>query len=472
MTAAVSDMTGTANAGMTGITGMTGSPSGPRVSPRVSTLLAAGSGTEELLSGAVHRTVLPGGLRVVTEKVPGVRSVAIGVWVAVGSRDETPLTAGCSHYLEHLLFKGTPTRDALTISASVEEVGGEFNAFTAKEYTCYYARVLDSDVVMAIDVICDMVSNSLVTADDVEAERGVILEEIAMHEDDPGDLVHDVFTSAVLGPSALGRPVLGSTESIETIGREAIFDYYRSRYLPPAMVVAIAGNIDHGQCLELVAEAFAPHLDGPAEADRYREGSYEFPRNPGIEVSRRPTEQANLVLGTVGVSRHDPRRFTLGVLSSVLGGGMSSRLFQEIREKRGLAYSVYSFGSQYADTGLFGVYVGCAPKRADEVLALCREQVYQVAEHGISADELARAQGQTRGSLHLGLEDTGSRMSRIGKSELIHGELLSVDEVIRRVEAVTLDDVRELARTLVGQGWALGAIGPFDGHDFAAAVAR
>ncbi|WP_235486879.1 pitrilysin family protein, partial [Frankia sp. AvcI1] len=199
---------------------------------RVARLLAGGSGSETLLGGAVRRTVLPGGLRVITERVPGVRSAAIGVWVGVGSRDETPVTAGCSHYLEHLLFKGTPTRDALTISASVEAVGGDLNAFTGKEYTCYYARVLDSDLAMAVGVVADMVTNSLVTADDVEAERGVILEEIAMHEDDPGDVVHDVFAEAMLGASALGRPVLGTIESIEGLGRETIADYYRSRYVP------------------------------------------------------------------------------------------------------------------------------------------------------------------------------------------------------------------------------------------------
>ena len=219
-----------------------------------------------------------------------------------------------------------------------------------------------------------------------------------------------------------------------------------------------------------MAAAFADKLAGPPSAQPPRSGSYEFPREPGVEVSRRPTEQANLVLGTTGTSRHDADRFALGVLSSALGGGMSSRLFQEVREKRGLAYSVYSFTSHYADTGLFGLYAGCAPRRADEVLDLCREQMRLVAENGISATELERAKGQSRGSLVLGLEDTGSRMSRIGKSELVYGELLSVDEVIARVEAVTLDDVRRLARDLIGREWALGAIGPFDDHDFASAV--
>ena len=443
-----------------------------QTSERLARLLAGSPGSQHLLAGTVRRTVLPGGLRVVTEKVPGVRSVAIGIWVGVGSRDETPVTAGCSHYLEHLLFKGTPTRDALSISAAVEAVGGDLNAFTAKEYTCYYARVLDSDLDMAVDVVCDMVANSLVTADDVEAERGVILEEIAMHEDDPGDLVHDVFAEAVLGSSALGRPILGTTSSIEGLGRETIAQYYHERYVLPAMVVAIAGNIDHDHALARVAEAFGDRLTGPAEHFGLRGGEYDYPPSPGILVSRRPTEQANLVLGTVGLSRRDPRRFAMGVLSTALGGGMSSRLFQEVREKRGLAYSVYSFASQFADTGLFGVYAGCAPSRADEVLAICREQIHQIAEHGITEAELERARGQNRGSLVLGMEDTGSRMTRLGKGELVYGELLSVDEVLARIEAVTVDDVRELAAELVDRQWALGVIGPFDDHDFSAAVAR
>jgi len=421
--------------------------------------------------------VLPGGLRVVTERVPGVRSAAIGVWVGVGSRDESPVTAGCSHYLEHLLFKGTPKRDALTTSASLEAVGGDLNAFTSKEYTCYYARVLDSDLPLAVDVVADMVTSSLVTADDVESERGVILEEIAMHEDDPGDVVHDVFAEAMLGASALGRPVLGSIESIEGLGRETIADYYHSRYTPPAMVVSVAGNLDHDRALALVADAFGDRLaagsaGAAASPQSVRGGRYDYPPAPGIVVSERPTEQANLVLGTVGMSRHDPRRFALGVLTTALGGGMSSRLFQEIREKRGLAYSVYAFGSHFADAGLFGVYAGCGPRRADQVLEIARDEVRAIAERGITAEELDRARGQSHGSLLLGLEDTGSRMGRLGKSELVHGELLSVDEIIARVDAVTLDDVQAVAASLVEQSWALGVIGPFDDHDFSAAVAR
>jgi predicted Zn-dependent peptidase len=433
--------------------------------------LSGGVDTDPL-SGTVRRTELPGGLRVITERMSTVRSVAIGIWVGVGSRDESPLTGGCSHYLEHLLFKGTPTRDALTISAAVEAVGGDLNAFTDKEYTCYHARVLDRDLPLAVDVLCDMVNNSLVTADDVEAERGVILEEIAMHDDDPGDAVHDVFSAALLGESVLGRPVLGTIESIEGLSRATIDDYYRTRYAPPTMVVAMAGHLDHDVALELVRTAFADRLGGPGRPAAPRTGVYDFPPPGGVVVRSRPTEQANVVLGSVGLSRTDPRRFALGLLSSTLGGGMSSRLFQEIREKRGLAYSVYSFTSQFADAGLFGVYAGCTPRRVDEVLAICREQLASVAADGITAEELERAKGLSHGSLLLNLEDTGSRMSRLGRHELVYADPLPVAEVLRRVDAVTLDDVREVAADIAARPLALGVIGPFDDHDFTPVIAR
>ncbi|HMA46671.1 MAG TPA: pitrilysin family protein, partial [Frankiaceae bacterium] len=299
--------------------------------------------------GTVRRTVLPGGVRVLTQTVPGVRSVSFGIWVGVGSRDETPATAGCSHYLEHLLFKGTRRRDAMTISASIEAVGGELNAFTTKEYTCYYARVLDVDLPLAVDVVCDMVTSSLLAPVDVDAERGVILEEIAMHDDDPGDAVHDLFATAVLGDTPLGRPVLGTAASIEGLSRSTIAGYYHRRYTPPVMVVAAAGNLDHERVVELVGRGFGGRLPDGAAPAPHRGGRRRPAAGEGVVVTRRPTEQANVVLGTTGVTRRDERRFALGLLSAALGEGMSSRLFQEVREKRGLAYSVYSFSCQYAD---------------------------------------------------------------------------------------------------------------------------
>ncbi len=423
--------------------------------------------------GLVRHTVLPGGLRIVTESVPTVRSVTVGVWVGVGSRDEAPSLAGASHYLEHLLFKGTQRRDALDISAAIDAVGGEMNAFTSKEYTCFYARVLDTDLPLAVDVVGDLVTSSVIRAADVDAERGVILEEIAMHEDDPTDMVHDQFAQVLFDGGALARPVLGTVESIETIGRSAINGYYRRRYRPQDMVVAVAGNVDHNNVVRLVKKAFgaAGMLDGVSEPTAARRGKL-ISTTSGVRVVRRTTEQANVVLGGPGVARTDERRFALGVLNAALGGGMSSRLFQEVREKRGLAYSVYSYHAQYADTGLFGVYAGCVPRKVDDVLAICREELDKVAASGITFEELERGKGQLRGSMVLGLEDTGSRMSRIGKAELVYGEQLSVDDVLARIDSVTLDEVTEVAADVLSATPTLAVVGPFDeDRDFTKAVA-
>jgi len=422
---------------------------------------------------AVTASLLPGGLRVVTESVPGARSATVGVWVGVGSVDETPRLAGASHYLEHLLFKGTRRRDALDISAAIDAVGGEMNAFTSKEYTCFYARVLDTDLPLAVDVVGDLVTSSVIRAADVDAERGVILEEIAMHEDDPTDMVHDQFAQVLFDGGALARPVLGTVESIETIGRSAINGYYRRRYRPQDMVVAVAGNVDHNNVVRLVKKAFgaAGMLDGVSEPTAARRGKL-ISTASGVRVVRRTTEQANVVLGGPGVARTDERRFALGVLNAALGGGMSSRLFQEVREKRGLAYSVYSYHAQYADTGLFGVYAGCVPRKVDDVLAICREELDKVAASGITFEELERGKGQLRGSMVLGLEDTGSRMSRIGKAELVYGEQLSVDDVLARIDSVTLDEVTEVAADVLSATPTLAVVGPFDeDRDFSKAVA-
>jgi predicted Zn-dependent peptidase len=421
----------------------------------------------------VRRTVLPGGIRVVTEAVPGVRSVAFGVWVGVGSRDESPTLAGSSHFLEHLLFKGTKKRSALEIAAVMDAVGGEMNAFTSKEYTCYYARVLDVDLPPAVDVICDMVTSSLITRDDFESERGVILEEIAMHDDAPDDIVHDAFARTVFGDHPLGRPVLGTVESIGAVSRDAVHRYWRRRYAPEQIVISASGHLDHNAVVRHVRKALAGTslLDGAGRPAGPRAGSARLRVPTRVDVVRRPTEQVNLVLGTLGLARDDERRYALGVLNNAFGGGMSSRLFQEVREKRGLVYSVYSYHSQYADTGLFGIYAGCTPKNVDDVLAICREQLDEVAQRGITDAELARGKGQLKGALVLGLEDTGSRMTRLGKGELVHGEYLSVDEIITRVDAVTLDDVRAIARDVLSADLGLAVVGPFDDKDFSAAVA-
>jgi predicted Zn-dependent peptidase len=425
---------------------------------------------------AVTRTVLPGGLRVVTEFLPAVRSAAFGIWAGVGSRDEDIPHVGATHYLEHLLFKGTRRRTALEISAAMDAVGGELNAFTGKEYTCYYARVLDDDLPLAIDVLSDMVTSSLIEPRDVDAERGVILEEIAMNDDDPSDTVHEAFAAQLFGDTPLGRPILGTVDSINSITRGRIAEHYAARYTPEDLVVAAAGNVEHEAVLACVREAFGSALTGDAAAapPRLADGPAAVPEGAGrgVRLVSRGIEQANLVLGCEGMSRTDERRFALGVLNAALGGGMSSRLFQEVREKRGLAYSVYSFASQLADTGMWGVYVGCLPAKADEVLAICQEEIAKVVSGGLTDAELQRGKGQLRGSIVLGLEDPSSRMSRLGKAELVYPRLEPVGEILASIEAVTHDDVRRIAGEILTRPQVLGVVGPFDDDaPFAAALA-
>ena len=412
----------------------------------------------------VTRSVLPGGLRVITESLPAVRSAAFGIWAGVGSRDEDLDHAGATHYLEHLLFKGTERRSALDISAAMDAVGGELNAFTAKEYTCYYARVLDADLPLAIDVLADMVTSSLIEPKDVDAERGVILEEIAMNDDDPSDTVHEAFAAQLFGDTPLGRPILGSVDSINAITRPQIAEHYAARYKPKDLVVAAAGSLDHAEVVELTRAAFGSFLAGDAAPDAPRLAGENLPGEPGtgVRLVSRGIEQANLVLGCGGLSRTDQRRFALGVLNAALGGGMSSRLFQEVREKRGLAYSVYSFSSQHADTGIWGVYAGCLPAKADEVLAICRDEIAKVISGGLTDDEMERGKGQLRGSIVLGLEDPSSRMSRLGKAELVYPRLEPVEEILASIDAVSHDDVREVAAAVLAQPKALAVVGPFD----------
>ena len=425
------------------------------------------SGRQRVADGesTVTRTVLPGGLRVITESLPAVRSAAFGIWAGVGSRDEDLEHAGATHYLEHLLFKGTTRRSALDISAAMDAVGGELNAFTAKEYTCYYARVLDADLPLAIDVLADMVTSSLIEPKDVDAERGVILEEIAMNEDDPSDTVHEAFAAQLFGDTPLGRPILGSVDSINSIARAEIAEHYAARYKPQNLVVAAAGSLDHAEVVKLTRAAFGPFLTGEADPEPPRlPGQAASPgeAGTGVRLVSRGIEQANLVLGCGGLSRTDDRRFALGVLNAALGGGMSSRLFQEVREKRGLAYSVYSFSSQHADTGIWGVYAGCLPAKADEVLSICRDEIAKVISGGLTNDELDRGKGQLRGSIVLGLEDPSSRMSRLGKSELVYPRLEPVEEILTSIEAVTHEHVLEAAATVLAQPKALAVVGPFD----------
>jgi len=412
----------------------------------------------------VRRSVLPSGVRILTEHMPGAQSATVGFWVAVGSRDEQPVTYGSTHFLEHLLFKGTPTRTALDIAVSFDAVGGEHNALTAKEYTCYYAKVRDQDLPMAVAVLADMFTSSLIDPEEFESERGVILEELAMADDDPSDVVSERFFEAVFGAHPLGRPIGGSPASIGAVGRDAVWDHYRANYRPQDLVVTVAGAVDHDVLVAGITAALEKagwdlSVAG-SPVDRRHPGSGEaIERGSALTIVDRPTEQANLLLGVQGLAASDDRRAAVTVLNSVLGGGMSSRLFQEVREKRGLAYSVYSFSAGYSDAGMVGLYAGCSPKRAADVAELMLGEFRRLASDGITDEELSRAQGQLGGGAALALEDSDSRMTRLGRSELTFGEFSDLDETLRRLDGVTTAQVRELAEELVARPLSVAAVG-------------
>jgi len=423
----------------------------------------------------VRRTVLPSGVRILSESVPGARSSTIGYWVAVGSRDEHPVTYGSTHFLEHLLFKGTPTRSALDIAVAFDAVGGEHNAMTAKEYTCYYAKVQDRDLAMAVDVLADMFTSSVIDPQEFETERGVILEELAMADDDPSDVTSERFFEAVLGEHPLGRPIGGSPETIRAVTREAVWDHYRANYRAQDLVITVAGAVDHDELVRGVTAALERagwDLSITASPVERRDGSHVvIERGSALVTVKRPIEQANIIAGVPGLASADDRRATLSVLNSVLGGGMSSRLFQEIREKRGLAYSVYSFAPSYSDAGLFGIYAGCSPAKAAQVTELMLEEFARLASGGVTDEELRRAVGQLSGASALALEDSDTRMSRLGRSELTLGEFVDLDESLRRLGAVTADGVRELAAELVSRPVSIAAVGTVDEKSFAGLAA-
>lgn len=424
--------------------------------------------TKTLLAGAdgsiVRRSVLPSGVRVITEKVPGVHSVSIGIWVDAGSRDEKGSHMGAAHYLEHLLFKGTSKRSALDIAASIESVGGDINAFTSKEHTCYYAKVLAVDLPLAIDVLCDVVTDAQLNAEDIEAERGVILEEIAMVDDDPSDLVHDQFASTLFGDTALGRPILGTAQTILGINRRSIVNFYSKFYQPRALVIAIAGDVDHARAVRLVEKALdaSPNTHLGSTTNPSERVSAKVKIRPlTSSLDTRKTEQAHVVMGTYGLIRGDDRRFTGAILSTILGGGMSSRLFQAVREQRGLAYSVYAYSQSFRDSGIFGIYAGCIPTKLDQVLEVCESELANLAQTGITPLELQRAKGQVKGGTVLGQEDTGARMSRIAKAELYDEELVSVPDVLASVDQVDAAGVNSLAQEFLASPLAISVIGPY-----------
>ncbi|MDR6985618.1 putative Zn-dependent peptidase [Paenarthrobacter nitroguajacolicus] len=425
----------------------------------------------ELIHGAeggsvVRRSVLPGGVRVLTEAMPGQRSATIGFWVAVGSRDEADGQHGSTHFLEHLLFKGTKRRTALEIASAFDEVGGESNAATAKESTCYFARVLDTDLPMAIDVIADMITGAVLDPAELEQERDVILEEIAMDSDDPTDVAHEKFVEAVLGNHPLARPIGGTPDAIKAVARDSVWEHYQRYYRPEELVITAAGGLDHDVVCDLVLDALTAagwQLNpDAAPVDRRGTDRAVITGTSGLHVVKRPVEQANIIVGCPSIVATDDRRFVMSVLNAVLGGGMSSRLFQEIREKRGLVYSTYSFAAAYADAGYFGMYAGCTPSKVRQVLELLGVELEKLAKDGITEEELRKAVGQLSGGIVLALEDTGSRMSRLGRAELVSGEFQDIDETLARIQAVTVEEVQELARELAAAPRTITVVGPFE----------
>ena len=411
-------------------------------------------------------TELASGERVISERVPGVRSVALGFWVAAGSRDEPDARAGVSHFIEHLLFRGTAHYSAQEIAEIFDELGGELNAATSRETTVLYARVSDEHLETALDVMADMVYRP--TFSDVDLEREVVLEEIAMVDDTPHDLVHDIATEAVFGGHPLGRPVIGRAEVISRVSRRALSSYHGRAYAGERLVVAAAGNLRHERLVELV-EA---RRDGRASGNGLARRPLRSLPHPELRFLEKETEQYHLCLSGPGISRFDERRFAASILDAIVGGSASSRLFQEIREKRGLAYSVYSYAAQYSETGQVGLYVGTRAEHLAECVEIAVSQLADLSAGNITSDELARAKENLKVRLHLGLESTSNRMTRLGKATVTETPLLSIPELVRRTEAVSAADVAELAgELLASERLSAAGIGP-DESRFREAIAR
>ncbi len=414
----------------------------------------------EAISHARHAS----GLRVVTESLPQLRSVTLGAWVGTGARDETDEQAGSSHFLEHLLFKGTAKRGAREIAETIEAVGGEMNAFTSHEQTVFYIRVPSEQLELATDVLCDVLWNPAFREDEVETERQVILEEIAMRDDTPDDLVFDLFGTAMFPEHVLGREVIGYASTVSAMTPAAIAGYHSAHYAPGNVVFAAAGDLDHASWSAMV-EQHSPKLasNRPARVE-IRPDSAPTP----VVVVERDTEQAHLVLGTRAFLQTDPDRYAITVMNQVLGGGMASRLFQAVREERGLAYSVYSFRGAYDDAGFLGIYAGTAVERVHETLDVIDAEIQRLVGEGtVTQRELDSAKGHLKGSLLMSLETSSSRMRRLGRGELVEGEIPSLDELAARVDAVTLEDVaRVVDRVLRDQPRALAVVGPFAASDF------
>ncbi len=398
-------------------------------------------------------STLGSGLRVVSDPMDTVETVSVGVWVAVGTRYERPEVNGVSHLLEHMVFKGTERRSAVAIAEEIEAVGGYLNAYTAREHTAYYAKILKEDLALGMDIIADIVQYAVLAPDELARERAVILQEINQAHDTPDDVVFDHFQEAAFPGQSLGRPVLGSTDSVRDMGRDTIIDYMRAHYSAPRMVVAAAGRVDHEALVALAETGFEGLPDGdeaPRHAARYVGGEVREDRD---------LEQVHVVLGFQGVSHKDPDFYAVSVLSTLLGGGMSSRLFQEVREKRGLVYSIYTFLSCYTDTGLFGIYAGTGEKETEELIPLICDEIAKVCDD-VTEEEVARARAQLKAGILMSLESTSSRCEQLARQMMVFGRPLSVAEIVDKIEAVDVDAVKRVARRITAGKPTFAALGP------------
>jgi predicted Zn-dependent peptidase len=405
----------------------------------------------------VRATTLDQGLTVVTERMPDVRSVSVGFWVGTGSVDETPAQSGASHFLEHLLFKGTATRTAREIADAIDAAGGDMNAFTTKEYTTFYVRLLAEDQDLGFDILSDIIWSPAFRPDEFESERQVILEEILMHADEPADLVHDLLAGALFPDHPLGREVLGAEDTVMAMSPEDVAAFHSLRYRPASMVVAAAGLLDHDRVVAAIASGLAGRT-GRSPSSRQAPSAPALPR----AVVCRPTEQTHLAVATPAPDRDDEERHAMSIVEHVLGGGISSRLFQTIREERGLAYSVYAYRLAFQGAGALAVYAGTAPGHTSEVLDLIHAELARFAADGLTTAELDNARGHIRGSMALGLEDTGARMSRIGHSQLVHGRVQSLEEVEARLSGLSLEHVNKVAAHWLSGPQTVACVGPFD----------
>jgi len=410
----------------------------------------------------VTRTVLPGGVRVLVEEVPGAPSVSIAASVAVGSRDESGVHFGSTHFLEHLLFKGTGSRNQKDISIAFDSVGGTANAATAKEYTSYYARVQNSALPLALDVIIDMFTSAKLENSDFDIEKTVILEELAMNEDDPEDVAHEALAENLLPSHELGRPIGGTEQTIKAVSRDSVFEYYKTHYIPSNLVITVAGGVSTERVLELVGIELAKvGWDLPGKTPNPRRAQFDEVLDPAKPFAfiDKDVSQANILLGYQSIRGAGEQRYALGIMNTILGGGMSSRMYQQIREERGLAYSTYSYQQGYADAGYFGLYAGSNPEHAAEVIGLMKDCFSSIANDGVLQSEYDLALGNITGGLALRYESSMARMNRLLSAEIGTGEYLSVAEVMERFKAVTLPEIQLIAQKILSNPSSLIVVG-------------